>query len=68
MSDPVSISTTLQNLKLQIQAMQFYQQQSGDQTAAAWLATSKATLASNETAGSPPAGYPSALANSVFNG
>ena len=67
MSDPVSISTTLQNLKLQIQAMAFYQQMTGDQTAAAWITTSEATLASNEGT-TPPQGYKSVLADSVFRG
>lgn len=67
MADPVSISTTLQNLKCQIQAMAFYQQQTGDLSAAAWITSMEATLAANEAA-TPPAGYPSALGNSVFNG
>jgi len=67
MSDPVSISTSLQNLKCQIQAMQFYAQQTNDTTANAWIATLKTTLASNEGA-TPPQGYASALAQSVFTG
>jgi hypothetical protein len=68
MADPVSISTSLQNLTCQIQAMQFYRQQTNDTTADSWLATLKSTLASNITSTDQPQGYASALAQSVFPG
>ena len=67
MSDPVSISTTLQNLKCQIQALAFYQQMTNDLTAAAWITSLESTLASNEGA-TPPQGFQSVLADSVFRG
>lgn len=67
MADPVSISTSLQNLKCQIQAMQFYQQITNDLTAQTWIASLETTLAANEGS-TPPAGYASALAQSVFTG
>lgn len=64
MADPVNVSTSLQNLKCQVQAMAFYQQMTNDTTASAWLATLQTTLTNNEVAGSPPQGYKSALADS----
>lgn len=66
MADPVNISTSLQNLKCQIQALTYYQQLTNDLTAQTWIATLESTLASNEGA-TPPAGYASVLGQSTFN-
>lgn len=65
MSDPVSISTTLQNLTCQIQAMEAYRQQSNDTTADAWVVSLKSTLASNITAANTPQGYASVVAQTA---
>ena len=58
MADPVNVSTSLQNLTCQIQAMEAYRQLTNDTTADAWIATLKTTLANNLGA-TPPQGYAS---------
>jgi hypothetical protein len=68
MSDPVSVSISLQNMKSIIQACQGYQQATSDTTLSAFVATLKTTLAANEVAGSPPAGVTSALGQSAYGG
>lgn len=68
MADPVSISFSLQNLKSTIQALRFYQQESGDATNAALITSLTSTYTTNENTAAPAVGLPSALAQSASVG
>lgn len=66
MADPVTgLSFSLQQLKLMLDAMKAYERMTNDLSASATITSVQATLAANVTAGSPPAGYASVLAQSA---
>lgn len=66
MADPFSISISLQNAKLALDAMKFYQRMTGDFTASTFITSLQASIVSNNTVeGNVIPGYASVLAQSA---
>lgn len=65
MSDPFSLSISLQQAKCALDAMKAYQRMSNDLTMATFITSLQAQIVSNNTANVTIAGYASAIAQSA---
>lgn len=65
MSDPVSVSLSLQQVKLLLDSAKFYERMTNDQSAATTITSLQATLVANVNPASPPQGWSSVLAQSA---
>lgn len=65
MADPFSLSISLQNARLALDALKFYQRMSGDFTASSFITSLQASIVSNNVPVTPIAGYASVMAQSA---